>query len=178
MSRIGKQPIVIPEKTNVTIDDDGVLVVRGPLGTLSRRFRGEIAIAVTGGSLHLSLVKKTQLAHALWGTYASHVANMVRGVNVPFEKRLVVEGVGFRVEQAGKDLTLQLGFSHPVSVGVPEGLTVAVVKNSITITGSDKEAVGQFAAFVRAIKKPEPYKGKGIRYSDEVVRRKQGKKTA
>lgn len=178
MSRIGKQPIVIPEKTEVVMGDDGILVVRGPLGTLSRRLRGEIAVAVEGGSLHLSLVKKTQLARALWGTYASEVSNMVRGVNVPFEKKLVVEGVGFRVEQAGKALTLQLGFSHPVIVEVPEGLSVSVVKNIVTITGNDKEAVGQFAAFVRAIKKPEPYKGKGIRYGDEVVRRKQGKKTA
>lgn len=178
MSRIGKQPIAIPEKTEVTVGDDGVFAVRGPLGTLSRRFRGEVAVAVSEKAVHLSLARNTQLARALWGTYASHIANMVRGVTVPFEKKLVVEGVGFRVEQAGKDLILQLGFSHPVTVEVPGGLSVAVAKNVVTIAGSDKEAVGQFAALVRAIKKPEPYKGKGIRYSDEVVRRKQGKKTA
>ena len=178
MSRIGKQPIAIPEKTEVAVGSDGTLVVRGPLGTLSRRLREEIGVVVSDGFLRLTLAKKTRLARALWGTYASLIANMVQGVTAPFEKRLVVEGVGFRVEQSGKNLTLQVGFSHPVVITIPEGLSVAVVKNSITITGSDKEAVGQFSARVRAIKKPEPYKGKGIRYSDEVVRRKQGKKTA
>lgn len=177
MSRIGKQPILIPEKTTITVDG-GVVSVRGPHGELSRRFRDEIDIVAADGAVNLSLAKKTKLARALWGTYASHIGNMVQGVSTPFAKVLLIEGVGFRAEQSGNVLTLQLGFSHPVVITVPEGLSVSIVKNVITVSGIDKEAVGQFAAYVRAIKKPEPYKGKGIRYSNEVVRRKQGKKTA
>ena len=175
MSRIGKQPITIPDKTEVSISD-GILSVKGPLGELTRKVRNEVKIEVAGQKVVVTPVKKTRLARALWGTYASHVGNMVRGVNELFEKKLVVEGVGYRVELSGNELTLNMGYSHPVKMVVPEGLEVQVVKNTINIKGSDKEVVGQFAAEVRAVRKPGPYKGKGIRYHGEVVRRKQGKK--
>ncbi|MCH8049829.1 50S ribosomal protein L6 [Patescibacteria group bacterium] len=175
MSRIGKQPITIPDKTEVSISD-GILSVKGPLGELTRKVRNDVKIEVVGQEVVVTLVKKTRLARALWGTYASHVSNMVRGVNELFEKKLIIEGVGYRVELSGNDLTLNMGYSHPVKMTVPEGIEVQVLKNTINIKGSDKEVVGQFAAEVRSVRKPEPYKGKGIRYHDEVVRRKQGKK--
>lgn len=175
MSRIGKQPIIIPDKTEVKISD-GVLSVRGPLGEISRKVRSDIKIEIINNEVVLTLAKKTRLAKALWGTYASHVSNMVRGVNEAFEKKLIVEGVGYRTELTGNELALSVGFSHKVKLTIPEGLEVKVEKNTINIKGSDKDVVGQFAAEVRAVRKPEPYKGKGIRYHDEVIRRKQGKK--
>jgi large subunit ribosomal protein L6 len=175
MSRIGKQELVIPDKTTVSVLD-GVVSVKGPLGELSRPVRSEIAITVTDGTVTCSPQKESKFSRALWGTYASHMKNMISGVNAPFVKKLVVEGVGYRAEISGKSLKLLVGFSHPVLFDLPENLTVSVEKNEITISGIDKEKVGQFAAEVREVKKPEPYKGKGIRYSDEVVRRKQGKK--
>ena len=175
MSRIGKQPITIPDKTEVSISD-GILSVKGPLGELTRKVRNDVKIEVVGQEVVVTLVKKTRLARALCGTYASHIDNMVHGVNELFEKKLVVEGVGYRVELSGGELILNMGYSHPVKLTVPEGIEVQVLKNTINIKGSDKEVVGQFAAEVRSVRKPEPYKGKGIRYHDEVVRRKQGKK--
>jgi large subunit ribosomal protein L6 len=112
------------------------------------------------------------------GTYASHVRNMLKGVTEGFSKKLIVEGVGYKWDVQGKTLNLALGFSHPVKVAIPEGLTVVAEKGTLTISGHDKEVIGQFAADIRALKKPEPYKGKGIRYEGEVIRRKQGKKAA
>ena len=137
-----------------------------------------IKVTVANGEVTVEPGAKSRLARALWGTYAAHLRNMIAGVNTPFEKRLQVEGIGFRAELAGKNLKLALGFSHPVTVSVPEGVAVSVEKNIISVSGADKESVGQFAAAVRALKKPEPYKGKGIRYEGEVVREKQGKKAA
>lgn len=175
MSRIGKRPIAIPEKTEVTVRD-GAVTVAGPKGTLTRHFRPEIAIAVQNNTVTLSPTRTSRLSQALWGTYAAHIKNMLRGVTTPFEKRLVIEGIGYRAEAAGKTLKLNVGFSHPVMIPIPEGIAVSVNKSLIGISGSDKDMVGQFAAHVRAVKKPEPYKGKGIRYEDEVIRRKEGKK--
>lgn len=177
MSRIGKQPITVPEKTEVQATD-GFLTVKGPHGELKRPLSREVTVAVEDGTVTVAPVRDTKLSTSLWGTFASHVRNMVQGVNEPFVKRLVVEGVGYRVELAGENLKLNVGFSHPVEVKVPQGLAVSVEKNVISVSGPDKELVGQFAANVRAVRKPEPYKGKGIRYEDEVVRRKQGKKGA
>ena len=163
----------------MTVDiADGVLTVKGPLGTLSRAFKPIVAINIEDGKITFAPKEETKLGLALWGTYASHVKNMVSGVNTPFVKKLIVEGVGYKSEASGDKLNLALGFSHPVIMKVPEGVTVTAEKNVITISGIDKEVVGAFAAEVRAKKKPEPYKGKGIRYEGEVVRRKQGKKTA
>ena len=127
--------------------------------------------------INLSLKKENNQTKALWGTYASHIKNMVQGVNDGFEKKLVLDGVGFKSQVNGNKLVLALGFSHPVEVDIPEGLNVEAVKNLLTITGIDKELVGSFSAKVRALKKPEPYKGKGFHYHDEIVRRKQGKKS-
>ncbi len=176
MSRIGKQQIEIPEKTEVNITDD-VLVVKGPLGELTRKLRPEIEIKIDGSIVTVNPTKESVFGRSLWGTYASHVKNMINGVNKPFEKKLIVEGVGFKSAVQGKNLNMSLGFSHDVIIAIPENLTVTAEKNIITISGIDKELVGQFTADIRAKKKPEPYKGKGIRYEGEVIRRKQGKKT-
>ena len=176
MSRIGKQPISIPEKTEITISD-GVLTVKGPLGELTREVRPEVDIKIEGDNVITAPADDSVFAGSLWGTYASHIKNMINGVNKPFEKKLIVEGVGFKADVKGSDLVMRLGFSHDVVVPIPKDLTVTAEKNVITVSGIDKEKVGSFAADVRAKKKPEPYKGKGIRYEDEVVRRKQGKKT-
>lgn len=177
MSRIGRQTISIPEKTEVLFEEPEI-VVRGPSGELRRHIRPVVDINISDGTVTLSPKGDDKRTQALWGTYASHIANMVRGVNEPFEKRLVVEGVGYRAEVSGNELVLSVGFSHAVHLPIPEGLEVSVEKETITIRGIDKEQVGGFAARVRSVKTPEPYKGKGIRYEDEVVRRKEGKKTA
>lgn len=178
MSRIAKQPIPIPDKTEVTLNS-GILSVKGPKGTLSRALRNEVKISIDGNIIILNPANETDIfSRALWGTYASHIKNMIAGVNTPFVKKLILEGVGYKSEVKGKDLNLALGFSHGVVVPIPEGLTVTAEKNVITITGIDKELVGQFASKIRAMKKPEPYKGKGFRYDNEVIRRKQGKKAA
>ena len=177
MSRIAKKPIVIPEKTDVSIVD-GVVSVKGPLGNLSRTLRREVEISIENGEVQVTQKTNSQLAGALVGTFASHIRNMVDGVNKPFEKKLIIEGVGFKSEVQGKTLVMSLGFSHPVKMDIPEGLTVTAEKNVVTISGINKEDVGAFAAQIRSKKKPEPYKGKGIRYHDEVIRRKEGKKTA
>ncbi|HEC32860.1 MAG TPA: 50S ribosomal protein L6 [Candidatus Kaiserbacteria bacterium] len=177
MSRIGKQKINIPEKTEVSVSDN-VISVKGPLGELTRALHPTISVSVDGNEVTVTPNDKSPLAQALWGTYASHIGNMIDGVNKAFEKKLIIEGIGYRANLSGKNLELVVGFSHPVIFTVPEGLTVNVEKNNISVSGSDKEKVGQFTAEIRAVKKPEPYKGKGIRYENEVVLRKQGKKTA
>jgi large subunit ribosomal protein L6 len=177
MSRLGKQLIQIPEGVTVTKNGSSV-VVSGPKGNLSKDFRGEIEIVINEEGITLSKKVDTVLSRALWGTYASHLSNMIKGVVTPFEKKLILDGVGFKSEVQGNTLKLALGFSHPVLVSIPEGLTVTAEKNTITIFGIDKELVGRFSAETRSLKKPEPYKGKGFHYSDEVIRRKQGKKSA
>ncbi|MBI5644920.1 50S ribosomal protein L6 [Candidatus Kaiserbacteria bacterium] len=177
MSRVGKKEILIPIGTDVSVASNEI-TVKGKGGTLKRALHPAITIAVTDGKVEVHPANKTRLARALWGTYAAHVRNMLAGVNTPFMKRLQVEGIGYRVELAGKQLKLSVGFSHPVMVSIPEGVVVAVDKNIVTISGANKEQVGEFAASVRAVKKPEPYKGKGIRYEGERVREKQGKKVA
>jgi large subunit ribosomal protein L6 len=177
MSRTGKLPIKIPAGTEVSVAS-GELTVKGKGGTLKRAMHPAIKIEVANGEAIVSQAQSTRLARALWGTYAAHVRNMVAGVNTPFQKRLDVQGIGYRAELSGKQLKLQVGFSHPVLMAIPEGITTTVEKNIISISGANKEQVGQFAASIRAVKKPEPYKGKGIRYEGEVVRQKQGKKAA
>jgi large subunit ribosomal protein L6 len=176
MSRYAKQPIVIPDKVSVEKHGD-IVVVKGPLGELSRTFRSEVDISIDDKEINLKPLEESTFIHSLWGTYAAHLRNMMKGVVENFEKKLVVEGVGYRPELSGQDLVLNVGFSHPVRVPPVQGIAVSVEKNVITVKGSDKEKVGEFCARVRNIRKPEPYKGKGIRYDGEVVRRKQGKKT-
>lgn len=175
MSRLAKKPIEIPSNTKIAFVD-GVVTVTGPLGTLTKTFKDDVALAVSDGQVQVSAAKDTLFAKALAGTYASHLINMVQGVSKPYEKKLIVEGVGFKADVQGSKLVMALGFSHPVNIDIPEGLKVTAEKNEIIVTGMDKEMVGEFSASLRARKKPEPYKGKGIRYIDEVVRRKQGKK--
>lgn len=177
MSRIGKNPIKIPAGTEVSVVSHEI-VVKGKGGTLTRAMHPAVEVKVAQGEVTVSQKQESWLARALWGTYASHIRNMLAGVNAPFVKKLQVEGIGYRVELAGKQLKLQVGFSHPILINIPAGITAAVEKNIITVSGADKEQVGEFAAGVRAVRKPEPYKGKGIRYEGEVVRQKQGKKAA
>jgi len=177
MSRIGKQQIAIPTGTEVSVTTDAI-IVKGKGGSLTRQMHPSIRISIANGIAAVEPANSSRLARALWGTYAAHVKNMIAGVNTPFQKKLQVEGIGYKAEMNGKNIKLNVGFSHPVLVAIPEGITALVEKNIITITGADKDAVGQFAASVREIKKPEPYKGKGIRYEGEVVRMKQGKKAA
>ncbi len=177
MSKIGKQIIAIPKGTEVT-KTGGLITVKGPKGTLTREFRDEVMIVVEDGTVKLSLKSEDKLARSLWGTYASHVKNMIQGVNQPYEKKLILEGVGYKSEVVGNNLNLALGFSHPVKVLIPEGIKAVSDKTGISISGISKELVGQFAALVRSLKKPEPYKGKGFHYEGERIRRKQGKKTA
>ncbi len=178
MSRLAKKGIDIPAGVQCSLEGS-VLRVKGPKGELTRPFKLDvIRINVDGDHINLEKVRDTVFSRALLGTYASHIRNMIQGVTQGFEKKLIVEGVGFRSEVKGKELHLALGFSHPVIMEIPEGLTVSAEKNVITVSGIDKEAVTQFAAKVRAKKKPEPYKGKGIRYEGEIIQRKQGKKSA
>lgn len=177
MSRLGKRGIVIPAGTEVSVSASEI-VVKGKGGTLKRPLHSAVVVKVDGKEVTVNPADKTRLAKALWGTYAAHVRNMVSGVNTPFLKKLQIEGIGYKAEMQGKAIKLALGFSHPVLVNIPEGLTVAIEKNIISISGADKDAVGQFAASVRALKKPEPYKGKGIRYEGERIIEKQGKKAA
>lgn len=177
MSRLGKKPIAIPEKTTVTVAE-GVVTVTGPLGKLEMNFKPQlITIAVEDGSVVLKPENEELETLALWGTYASIVDNLIEGVNKGFSKKLIIEGVGYKAELKGDSVSMNLGFSHPVIVKIPSDIKVVSEKDGLLISGIDKASVGQFAANIRAYKKPEPYKGKGIRYSDEVVRRKEGKKT-
>lgn len=177
MSRVGKQVLDIPAKTEVTVGDS--IVVKGPLGELSRKTNARVKVSVEDGKVSVAPVNsEDQLSYALWGTYASHIKNMLQGVNEQYSKQLEIEGVGYRAGMSGNVLELSVGFSHPVKMEVPAGIEVTVEKNLITVKGIDKEQVGQFAAEIRETKKPEPYKGKGIHYVGEYIIRKQGKKAA
>lgn len=166
-------PINLPSGVEATLTD-GKLTVKGPKGTLTREFKSLVNINIEGNVITTSPAKEE--ARPLWGTYAAHINNMVDGVTKGFEKILEIEGVGYRAEVKGNTLVLNMGFSHQVPLDIPEGVTVVVEKSVVTISGIDKEVVGQFAANVRKVRKPEPYKGKGIRYRGEYIIRKQGKK--
>ena len=177
MSRLGKKGITIPTGTTVT-QNGTIITVKGPLGELTRDFTGAVEIKIEGSEVSFVPKNNSKESRALWGTYASHFRNMVNGVTKAFEKKLLIEGVGYKVEMQGATLVFSLGFSHKVPLEIPKDVKAVVEKNTITLSSSNKESVGHFAAVIRSHKKPEPYKGKGIRYSDEVVRRKQGKKSA
>ena len=174
MSRLAKKP-TSAGKTDVSVAS-GVLTVKGTKGTLTKRVHPSVSISVDAGAVTIAPKDNSRLAKALTGTFASHVKNMVQGVETPFVKKLILEGVGYRVEVKGKDVVLTVGFSHTVPLAIPEDVTATVEKNAIILSSINKESVGQFAANIRRVKKPEPYLGKGIRYDTEVVRRKQGKK--
>jgi len=174
-SRLAKKPIPVPAKVEVTTGNS-TLTVKGSKATLSMPVHHAISMEVTPEGVVITANNNSKLANALTGTFAAHLKAMMTGVETPFKKVLQLNGVGYKVELKGDELVFAVGFSHPVNIKVPAGITVTVVKNTITVEGSDKQRVGQFAAEVRAIKKPEPYLGKGIKYEDEVIRRKQGKK--
>jgi len=177
MSRIGKQLIKIPEGVEVKINDN-LISVKGPKGELSRELHPEIKAEVKDKEISITLKDNKSSNSAIWGTFRALIANMITGVSKGFEKKLIFEGVGFRASVNGNKLILNLGFSHPVEIEAPQGVGFQVGKSTITVSGADKNLVGQIAANIRAARKPEPYKGKGIRYEDEVIRRKAGKKAA
>jgi large subunit ribosomal protein L6 len=175
MSRLGKQPIQVPANVDVTFQD-GVLHVKGPKGELSRTVLDDVTVTIADKIVTFAKAHDNKRAQALWGTYAAHLHNMITGVIEGFKKVLEIEGVGYRAEAQGNKIKLSVGFSHPVELFAPEHVSITSEKGVITITGLDKEVVGQFAADVREVKKPEPYKGKGIHYKGEYIIRKQGKK--
>lgn len=178
MSKIGKKSIAIPEGVEIKIEK-GKLETKGPKGTLSLELAKEIKIEIEEKEVKILKNKNSRNSQAFWGLYRSLINNMIEGVKNGFEKKLELQGVGFRMAIQGKKINLALGFSHPVEIEVPEGIEVKIVENNILcISGADKQKVGQFAANVRALKKVEPYKGKGFRYQGEKVRRKAGKKAA
>lgn len=176
MSRIGKKPVILNDKTEVNISED-LVVVKGPLGELKMTYLPVVEIKKEDNQIVLNPKDDSKETIALWGTYSSIIDNMVSGVNEEYKKVLIIEGVGYRAEVKGQKIVLKIGFSHDVELDIPEGIKVSAEKERIEISGIDKQAVGQFAAVIRKHKKPEPYKGKGIRYEDEVIRRKEGKKT-
>lgn len=177
MSRIGKQPISIPDGVTVEVSAN-VITVKGPKGELSFTHTTDVKVIVADGQASVEKLGESKRARAIWGTTAKMVSNMIEGVTKGFEKRLELNGVGYRMSVSGKSLDLALGFSHPVKVSLPDGIEAKVEKNVLSISGIDKQAVGQFSAEIRGLKPVEPYKGKGFRYDDEHVRRKEGKKAA
>jgi len=177
MSKIGKQPVALPQGVQVTLTN-GMLNVVGPKGTLQRVFPTTLTLEMHDNEAVVKPTADDELTRALFGTYRSHLNNMVIGVTKGYQKKLLIIGIGFRAAVKADTLELELGFSHPVHIKIPEGIKVETTKEDMTISGIDKELVGLFTAKVRALKKPEPYKGKGLRYDDEHVIRKQGKKTA
>jgi large subunit ribosomal protein L6 len=174
MSRIGKMPISVP--TSVTVDvQDGTVRVKGPKGELARQVPGQISVVRDDGTLRVERSSDEPMQRSLHGLTRSLIANMVVGVTDGFTRRLEVNGVGYRAAVSSGNLVLQVGFSHPVLVPAPPGISFTVQANAITISGADKEMVGEVAAQVRRVRPPEPYKGKGIKYAEEVIRRKAGK---
>ena len=176
MSRVGSSAITIP--ADVTLSNDGgVIVVKGKNGELSTLLHSDVELSFADNVATLKPARDTRQAKALWGTMRSNLHNMVVGVTEGFTRKLEINGVGYRAAMQGNKLVLSLGFSHPVEMEVPAGLKVAVENNtSVTITGADKQLLGQFASEVRAKRPPEPFKGKGVKYADEYIVRKEGKK--
>ena len=175
MSRIGKKPILIPENVEVKIEGQKVMI-KGPKGELQREIRPEIKIETKNNQIFVSPQIETKKTKAFWGLTRALIANMIKGVTEGFEKKLEIVGLGFRALLEGNDLLLYVGFTQPIKIEAPEGIKFSVEKNIITVSGADLEKVSQIAAKIRKVKPPEPYKGKGIRYLGEVVRRKVGKK--
>lgn len=174
MSRIGKLPIQIPSGVTITVDS-GNVAVKGPKGELSQFITPDVTVTVEDGVLTVVRKDDSKAAKSQHGLMRALINNMVIGVTNGFEKKLEVNGVGFRVAGGGQNLEMSLGFSHPVKYTAPEGINITVNKMEITVAGHNKQQVGQVAAEIRALKKPEPYKGKGIKYADEVIIRKAGK---
>ena len=175
MSRIGRMPIAIPDGVTVTIAENNQVTVKGPKGTLERVLPAEMDIKQEGSEIIVTRPNDLKKMKSLHGLTRTLIHNMVVGVTAGYEKTLEVNGVGYRASKSGNKLTLNLGYSHPVEMSDPEGLEAVVDGNKIIVKGIDKEKVGQYAAEIRDKRRPEPYKGKGIKYADEVIRRKVGK---
>jgi large subunit ribosomal protein L6 len=175
MSRVGKKPIPIPDKTKITFADS-LLTVAGEKGTLSQAINPAIGLKIEDGVMNVTMVSEDRNSRALQGLTRSLVANMITGVNQGFERKLEVNGIGYRAELSGKQIVLHVGYSNPVTFNLPEGINAAVAKNNnIILSGIDKQKIGLAAAAIRKIRPPEPYKGKGIKYAEEHIRRKAGK---
>ena len=175
MSRIGRMPVVVPAGVAVEIAEGNVVTVKGPKGTLTRELAKEMEIKMEDGQVVVTRPNDLKRMKSLHGLTRTLISNMVVGVSEGYTKTLEVNGVGYKAAKAGKKLTLSLGYSHPVEMEDPEGIETKVDGNKIVVSGINKEKVGQYAAEIREKRKPEPYKGKGIKYSDEVIRRKVGK---
>ncbi|RMD51792.1 50S ribosomal protein L6 [Candidatus Parcubacteria bacterium] len=177
MSRIGKKPVILPAGVELSLAD-GVITVKGPKGELKQEIAPAVKIEIQeadSGKVATVTVENEELDKAIWGTARAIVANMVRGVTEGWSKILELNGVGFKIDLKGTKLVMRLGFSHEVEYQLPEGIEAKVEGNVLTISGIDKQKVGQVASEIRSLKKPEPYKGKGFKYQDEVIRRKAGK---
>ena len=169
MSRIGKQPITLESGVEFSVQD-GIVTMKGPKGTLTQKLHTHVSVAKDGNTLRVTVADpESQDDKALWGLFQRLILNMATGVTKGFEKRLEVNGVGYKIAIAGKKLTLHLGFSHPIDFELPAGIEGKIEKNVIILSGSDKQLVGEIAAQIRRLRKPEPYKGKGIKYSDEEI---------
>jgi len=174
MSRIGKMPIPISKEISVGLQGE-ILTVKGPKGQLQRKINPIVEIGVEDEVIILSVKEKTRDSNALHGLHRALIANMVKGVSEGFQRELEIVGVGYRADISGRKATFHLGYSHPIDYDLPEGIDAKVEKTKITLSGIDKELIGMTAAKIRSFRKPEPYKGKGIRYADEKIRRKAGK---
>lgn len=177
MSRIGKKPVEIIAGTKVEVKE-GKVIVTGPKGTLSFEFSSEMEVKISENEVSVAKKGNSKNSGALWGTTARIIENMIKGVNSGYQKQLELNGVGFRMAVQGKKINMALGFSHPVEVEIPEGIEAKIEGNIMTVSGIDKQKVGQFTAHIKSLKPVEPYKGKGFHYVGEIVRRKEGKKSA
>ena len=174
MSRIGKQPILIPAGVDVTVEGN-LLRVKGPKGELERSIHPKISVERDGDKLSVVVADQSREARSLHGLFGALVSNMVTGVTKGFEKPLEIIGVGYRAELKGRTAVFSLGYSHPINFDLPDGIDATIEKNKIVLSGIDKELLGMTAAKIRGLRAPEPFKGKGIKYADEIIRRKAGK---
>lgn len=177
MARFGKLPVKVPTGVTVTIDANKVMV-KGPKGSIEREFPTIVSVTQNEGQVLVTTTHSSKAALAIQGTVKAHITNMIHGVHEGFTRELEIVGAGYRGEVRGQDLVMQIGYSHPVTITAPQGVTFKVDKSIITVSGSNKEDVGHISSLVRGSRPPEPYKGTGIKYTDEVIRRKAGKQAA
>ena len=176
MSRVGKNPVIIPQGVTVEVKS-GVVKAKGKLGEGAVQLTDDVIVKMEGDKISVQPAANGNAAHAMWATTQRNITNLLKGVTAGFEKKLEINGVGLRANVQGKELVMQLGYSHDIKYPIPEGIKIAVDKQTaITISGTDKQKVGQVAAEIRSYRQPEPYKGKGIKYDDERIIRKEGKK--